>query len=79
MYALGENEAGQLGDGTRESRLEPKKVPALSRVVAIAAGEGHSLSLDEEGVVWAWGKNPFGQLGDGTRQGRVTPTRVHLP
>ena len=37
-------------------------VPAnLTNVVAIAAGEGHSLALKSDGTVVAWGDNTFGQ------------------
>jgi alpha-tubulin suppressor-like RCC1 family protein len=33
----------------------------LSNVVAIAAGESHSLALKEDGIVTAWGDNFYGQ------------------
>lgn len=32
----------------------------------IAAGSGFSLSLKEDGMVWAWGGNVYGQLGRGS-------------
>jgi hypothetical protein len=35
--------------------------PGLSGAVAIAAGEGHSLTLQSDGTVVAWGDNRFGQ------------------
>ena len=38
----------------------------LTSMVAIAAGETHSLALRSDGTVWAWGYNGYGQLGDGT-------------
>src|SRR5436190_14533034 len=41
-------------------------LPAPAAVVAIAAGDAHSLALRSDGTVWAWGANGFGQLGDGT-------------
>jgi len=31
-----------------------------------AAGENHSLAIDEDGSLWVWGDNGYGQLGDGT-------------
>jgi hypothetical protein len=38
-------------------------VPAgLSDVVAIAAGEFHSLALEGDGTVVAWGRNSHGQV-----------------
>ncbi len=79
VYALGENEEGQLGDGTREGRLEARRVEGLEGVVAVGAGDAHSLALLSDGSLFAWGDNRFGQLGDGTREGRLTPVRVRFP
>jgi alpha-tubulin suppressor-like RCC1 family protein len=78
VVAWGDNEAGQLGDGTMSgpdhcSEAEPtqcstKPVPVsgLSEVTAIAAGENFSLALLKNGTVEAWGSNNLGDLGDGT-------------
>ncbi|MDR2017736.1 MAG: hypothetical protein LBQ00_02495 [Syntrophobacterales bacterium] len=38
----------------------------LSNAKAIAAGNGHSLVLKNDGTVWAWGWNGEGQLGNNT-------------
>ncbi|HUP70746.1 MAG TPA: hypothetical protein VM142_13160, partial [Acidimicrobiales bacterium] len=38
----------------------------LSDVVAIAAGNSHSLALKSDGTVWAWGDNGQSQLGRAT-------------
>lgn len=43
--------------------------------VVIAAGDRHSLAIDENGYLWAWGGNSDGQLGDGTTTNRLCPTR----
>ena len=79
VYALGENDQGQLGDGTQEGRLEPRPVEGLAGVRAIGAGDAHSLAFLADGRLFAWGDNRFGQLGDGTRENRLTPVRVRLP
>lgn len=79
MYALGENEEGQLGDGTQEGRLEARRVEGLEGVVAVGAGDAHSLALLSDGSVFAWGDNRFGQLGDGSREGRLRPVQVRFP
>ena len=34
--------------------------------IAIAAGNKHSLALDNNGNIWSWGDNTYGTLGDGT-------------
>jgi alpha-tubulin suppressor-like RCC1 family protein len=35
----------------------------LENIIAVSAGESHSLALDKSGHLWAWGSNFFGQLG----------------
>ena len=37
----------------------------LTGVIALAAGNAHSLALKNDGTVWAWGRNYSGQLGNG--------------
>jgi alpha-tubulin suppressor-like RCC1 family protein len=78
VWAWGENGIGELGDGTITERHTPVQVgvPPLSKVVAIAAGQGHNLALKDDGTVWAWGLNFSGQLGDGTTTDRHTPVQV---
>src|SRR5262249_22632679 len=51
----------------------------LSGIVAIAAGDTHSLAIDGQGNVWAWGDNSDGQLGDGSFTNRALPVHVQGP
>jgi large repetitive protein len=76
VWAWGNNDHGQLGNGTTIPSNLPAAVPALARVAAIAAGAEHSLALAEDGTVWAWGGNWAGQLGDGTDTDSRRPVRV---
>jgi hypothetical protein len=48
----------------------------LKEVVAVAAGEQHSLALLSNGTVVAWGRNSEGQLGNGTTEGSDVPVAV---
>jgi alpha-tubulin suppressor-like RCC1 family protein len=57
LWAWGDNSAGQLGDGTLQSRLLPVQVGAGKTWVVCAAGLDHSLALDDKGGLWAWGNN----------------------
>ena len=76
VWACGDNEYGQLGDGTTRNRTTPVQVGGLSRVIAIAAGDGYTIALKNDGTVWACGDNEYGQLGDGTTANRTTPVQV---
>ena len=77
VWAWGNNQYGQLGDGTNISSSTPVQVSELDGVKAIAAGTLYSLSLEDDGTVSAWGNNLFGQLGDGTfTDGTVTACEI---
>lgn len=80
VWTFGENNFGQLGDGTTTDRTTPVTVASLPSIVSVAAGGDHTLALDASGIVWAWGRNNNGQLGDGTTSQRTAPvTVVGLP
>jgi len=67
LWAMGWNEWGQLGDGTSgymNYTNRPEKIIS-SGVVAIAAGNSHSLFLKSDGSLWGMGASYDGQLGDG--------------
>src|SRR5579884_2980960 len=65
VWAWGYNYYGQLGTGNTgsPSMSSPAQVSGLSGVIAIAAGQYHSLALKADGTVWAWGSNNDDQLG----------------
>jgi alpha-tubulin suppressor-like RCC1 family protein len=75
----GENEDGQLGDGTTLQKFVPADVPGLAGVTALAAGFNHTCARTDLGDVYCWGNNAFGELGDGTQTSRPVPVRVPLP
>lgn len=81
VYAWGNNNEGQLGDGTTNPRSLPQAValPGDPTVVAIAAGTEFSLVLTDDGTAYAWGLNLEGRLGDGTTDDRLLPVVVALP
>jgi alpha-tubulin suppressor-like RCC1 family protein len=73
----GDNQFGQLGDGTLTDRSAPVDVVGLSSgVVEIATGGFHSCAQTTSGQVKCWGFNQLGALGDGTLTDRLTPVDV---
>ncbi len=69
VLCWGNNQFGQLGDGTTTDRLFAAPVSGLdSGVTAIAAGTSHVCAL-ASGAVKCWGRNVTGQLGDGNFNG----------
>ncbi|MDD5140576.1 MAG: hypothetical protein PHY43_10000 [Verrucomicrobiales bacterium] len=68
LWAMGDDEFGQLGNGVYYGPFGPSHLPeeiVSNGVIAIAAGQYHSLFLKSDGSLWAMGWNGFGQLGDG--------------
>ncbi len=77
VVAWGNNQNGQLGDGTNTDRNSPVAVSSLNTgVTAISAGSAHSLAIKTGGALVAWGENGSGELGDGTNASRNIPVPV---
>jgi alpha-tubulin suppressor-like RCC1 family protein len=79
----GDNEYGQLGDGTRLMKRTPVSVlqseggPPLTGVQALASGEYHNCALLTGGEVKCWGVNSSSQIGNGTTTAQQkTPASV---
>jgi len=83
VWAWGTNYAGRLGDGTSIARTTPAQVKGqggvgyLSDVVAVSAGDQHSLALTSSKTAWAWGYNVTRQLGYAPND--VAPSNSLLP
>jgi alpha-tubulin suppressor-like RCC1 family protein len=84
VVAWGRNIDGQLGDGTNTLRALPVLIngPSAShalagkQVVALSAGQDHSLALCADGSVAAWGGGSHHQLGDGANNPSPVPVAV---
>ncbi|KAK3161817.1 hypothetical protein QOZ80_1BG0081910 [Eleusine coracana subsp. coracana] len=46
------------------------------KVVAVAAGEAHTVALTGDGEVFSWGRGMFGRLGTGREDDELVPTAV---
>jgi hypothetical protein len=77
VYACGDNDKGQLGNGTQGSRTAtPTPIAGLDDCIAVAAAGQTGYALKSDGSVWAWGQNNTGQLGNGTTT--LSPVPVHV-
>ncbi|WP_033491762.1 RCC1 domain-containing protein, partial [Bifidobacterium coryneforme] len=65
LYAWGNNQNGQLGNGTTTNQTTATKAttPTGTGFIQTAAGGSHSMALDRDGRIWTWGSNEKGQLG----------------
>jgi alpha-tubulin suppressor-like RCC1 family protein len=76
-YCWGDNNYGQLGDGTTTDSDEngPQAVIGGLKFARIAVGDEFTCGLTTRGAAYCWGYNGYGQLGDGT----VTDSEVDGP
>jgi alpha-tubulin suppressor-like RCC1 family protein len=72
----GDNQSGQIGDGTATMRLTPVFVNGVSRAAAIAAGDRHACILLADGSAACWGLGGSGQLGNGATSTSFVPVTV---
>ena len=75
VQCWGNNDYGQLGNGTQKGSNIPVDVIGIGGGTTIVAGGNHTCVLTD-GDVWCWGQNSQGQLGDGSRTDRNIPVKV---
>jgi alpha-tubulin suppressor-like RCC1 family protein len=81
-WSWGRNDQGQLGDNTIISKIIPNSVYGNKTFCKISGGyvggpiQGHSLAIDNRGILWSWGNGSRGQLGVGSVLSKRTPVAV---
>ncbi len=73
----GQNNAGQLGEGSMSSLPTPEPVRGLDNGKLVAAGATFSCAETSDGAVFCWGDSHYGQLGMG--EDVIEPRPVPVP
>jgi alpha-tubulin suppressor-like RCC1 family protein len=66
VACFGQNDNGQLGNGTITDSDVPVTVSGLTNATQVAAGMVHACAVVANGQVACWGGNTLGELGNGT-------------
>ena len=67
VWAWGANDVGQLGRPSDAATSHitgkpPRLIQGLNGVVAVTAGERHSVALKRDGTVWQWGNDTYSHI-----------------
>jgi len=87
LWAWGDNNHGELGDGCSvdmtsgqtvcSNKNVPEAIDSGSSYAAIAAGYFYSLAIKTDGSLWAWGDNAQADLGTGDSKAiYLAPTQI---
>jgi alpha-tubulin suppressor-like RCC1 family protein len=81
VFCWGNNEYGQLGNGTDTNSPTPIAVilPSGVSISQVVARGDHTCGMGSDSKVYCWGVNYDGQLGNGTDKNSSTPSVVLLP
>jgi alpha-tubulin suppressor-like RCC1 family protein len=76
VYAIGNNDEGQLGQGNLWKYDKLVKVKNIGRIVQIA--ENDSVALDEQGRIWLWGGNIYWRPDLGVANSNKEPYPIRI-
>ncbi|HKY29005.1 MAG TPA: S8 family serine peptidase, partial [Pyrinomonadaceae bacterium] len=66
VWAWGDNQKGQIGDGTTTRRINPVRLMTIDGVRSLSTNGTCTYVIKQDGSVWSWGNNDFGLLGTGS-------------
>ena len=80
LKCWGNNNNGQLGDGTGSySRINPTTIDVGGAVGLLALGSQHTCAyLTSSALLKCWGDNSYRQLGDGSQASSYNPTTIDV-
>ncbi|KAH9717227.1 Ultraviolet-B receptor UVR8 [Citrus sinensis] len=78
LYGWGWGRYGNLGLGDRNDRLIPEKVATVDRekMVMVACGWRHTISVSSSGRLYSYGWSKYGQLGHGDFKDHLVPCQL---
>jgi alpha-tubulin suppressor-like RCC1 family protein len=78
VHCWGDNNFGQLGNGTTVDSGVPVIVRNITTATAVSAGGESSCAILQSGVIQCWGRNNFGQLGNDSTIDSSIPVTVDI-
>ena len=75
-WCWGDNDFGQLGDGTTTSSTVPVQIAGGIVAEQVSAGAGGACAVTGSETVECWGQGNEGQIGDGSTKNALTPHPV---
>ena len=77
VWCWGQNDDGQLGDGTTTNCTIPTQTSLTAAASQIDLGLSHSCAVDDRSDLYCWGWNRYGEFGLGTFNSyKHIPTKV---
>ncbi|KAI4343472.1 hypothetical protein L6164_010816 [Bauhinia variegata] len=78
LYGWGWGRYGNLGLGDRNDRLIPEKVSSINddKMVMVACGWRHTISVSSSGGLYTYGWSKYGQLGHGDFEDHLIPHKL---
>ncbi len=76
VQCWGDNDNGELGNGTTTNSSVPVTVSGITNATAVASGMYHTCVVLNDGTLQCWGDNSYGELGNGTTTDSSVPVTV---